>query len=206
MATLTFMLEEPEWVLSSLNLKRLALEFDLHLNLERIQDSRFPSEAIVGTVIGSDENVAAFEDALEKAKRITMTDWDYVLHADNLHVCERESSNLYEQRFVLEGTKAKPFEYLLAPVDVDNLPPIDTAGQAEYYTAIWGLEALLNELDDRGADTRRLKVQICTSKLVANQVMGKWQVNDSTLFYLCAKVRALLSEFGEWEAVCKEDV
>jgi len=205
MATLTFMLEEPEWVLSSLNLKRLALEFDLHLNLERIQDSRFPSEAIVGTVIGSDENVAAFEDALEEAKRVTMADWDYVLDAKNRHIYTREH-NLRGRCFLLQGVKPKPFLRLLRPSSPNDSLPIETFNQADYYAAICAVEAFLDDLTFRKIDSHNLKVQICTSKLVANQVMGKWRVNDSVLFMLCAKVRALLSEFGEWEAVCKEDV
>ena len=108
-----------------------------------------------------------------------MADWDYVLRADI------RTTPLWQ--FVMEDRRR---------------PDFDSIHQMYYYVAVAYIEDLLQQL--KGTDTRNLKVQICTSKLVASQVMGKWRVNDSVLFMLCAKVRALLSEFGQWEAVCKE--
>lgn len=110
-----------------------------------------------------------------------MPDWDYVLGIGSLTKIDAEA---IQNVLGLHGK---------------TLPPNLSIHEHNYYAAIRRLENLLSEL--KGTDTHSLKVQICTSRLVANQVMGKWAVNDSTLFMLCAKVRALLSEFGEWEVV-----
>ena len=130
-----------------------------------------------------------------------MADWDYVLHVDSTYAKAYQPNA--EARFLLVHGKDEAFQFLSIPAD-DTLPPLDSVHQAYYYAAVRGTGALLDKLDGLDIDTHKLKVQICTSKTVADQVMGKTEVDDSTLFYLCAKVRALLSEFGQWEAVCKE--
>jgi hypothetical protein len=127
-----------------------------------------------------------------------MPKWDYVLHSRNPHIHENESLGCHELQFALEkGGQPE----IITVFHYGDGPPIDTPNQRDYYEAIWSVDAFLTQLDIRSINPYSLKVQICTSQLVANQVMGKWQVNDSTLFMLCAKLRALLSEFGEWEAI-----
>lgn len=129
-----------------------------------------------------------------------MADWDYVLHVDGTYATAYQHQPETEVQFLLEHGTGQAFQFMPVPID-GSLPPIDSVHQAYYYAAIRGIEVWLSKLSEWGIDTHAFKVQICTSRLVANQVMGKWEVNDSVLFMLCAKLRALLSEFKEWEAI-----
>jgi probable phosphoglycerate mutase len=76
---------------------------------------------------------------------------------------------------------------------------IVTNNQAEYRTLVAALEELIEQL---GADAGSATVTIQgDSKLVIEQVAGRWKVKSLELKPLCARVRELVSVFGKVDFV-----
>ena len=76
---------------------------------------------------------------------------------------------------------------------------IVTNNQAEYRTLISALESLIDRL---GADAPRAQVTVRgDSKLVIEQVSGRWKVKNAELRPLAVRVRELLDSFGRAELV-----
>jgi probable phosphoglycerate mutase len=72
-----------------------------------------------------------------------------------------------------------------------------TNNQAEYRTLIAGLEAALKHAGNVGWHPRTLRVRVRTdSKLVVEQVLGRWKVRHPNLQPLSTRARDLLSRFG----------
>ncbi len=72
-----------------------------------------------------------------------------------------------------------------------------TNNQAEYRTLIAGLEAALRHAGKLGSQPRTLHMQVRTdSKLVVEQVLGRWTVRHPNLQPLSTRARELLARFG----------
>lgn len=72
-----------------------------------------------------------------------------------------------------------------------------TNNQAEYRTLIAGLEAALCRAGELGRQPRTLHVRVRTdSKLVVEQVLGRWKVRHPNLQPLNVRARTLLAQFG----------
>lgn len=75
-----------------------------------------------------------------------------------------------------------------------------TNNQAEYRTFIAGIEAAISHANARSLDPISQSICIKTdSKLVVEQVNGRWKVKHPGLQPLCAEARRLLSKFGRTE-------
>ena len=75
-----------------------------------------------------------------------------------------------------------------------------TNNQAEYRTLIAGLERAFDWALRAGRDPRRLHLTVATdSKLVVEQILGRWKVRHPGLQPLCDGARALLHQFGSYE-------
>jgi ribonuclease HI len=73
-----------------------------------------------------------------------------------------------------------------------------TNNQAEYRTLISAVEAILDEARASGADPADFHVQIASdSKLVIEQLGGRWKVRNKGLQPLHAEAKHLLDQFGE---------
>jgi ribonuclease HI len=95
--------------------------------------------------------------------------------------------------FVYKGVVSQ-----LEPVTI-QFPGQTTNNEAEYRTLIAGLEAALRGIRETGADPSRLKIAIKSdSKLVVEQVSGKWKVKKAELRPLVQQVLGLLGEFQSW--------
>ncbi len=77
-----------------------------------------------------------------------------------------------------------------------------TNNEAEYETLIAGLEDLVGVIEEAGRDPADFSVQVRgDSRLVINQVAGKWKVRQHHLRPLWDRVRELLGRFGAYELV-----
>ncbi len=75
-----------------------------------------------------------------------------------------------------------------------------TNNQAEYRTLIAALEAAIAHALEHGWPPERLSLSITSdSKLVVEQITGRWQVRQPQLRHLYRRARALLGRFGEVE-------
>ena len=73
-----------------------------------------------------------------------------------------------------------------------------TNNQAEYRTMLEGLAEALRVIERSGADPRETSIEIVTdSKLVVEQVNGRWKVKHDGLKPLHARARQLLDQFGQ---------
>ncbi|MFN3337194.1 MAG: ribonuclease HI family protein [Thermomicrobium sp.] len=94
-------------------------------------------------------------------------------------------------------------------LELPGLPPIDrsiefeeplTNNQAEYRTLLAALETLLELLEQQGAPTHGMILEIQTdSELVAQQLRGTYKVRNPKLQQLYDRVRALLARFDHWQ-------
>jgi ribonuclease HI len=78
-----------------------------------------------------------------------------------------------------------------------------TNNQAEYGTLIAGLERALNYVRENGQSPENVSISVLTdSKLVVEQVNGRWKVKNAGLKPLQERARALIRQFGtprlEW--------
>ncbi len=72
-----------------------------------------------------------------------------------------------------------------------------TNNQAEYRTMLAGVEAALQWTREHGRNPTNLSICIKTdSKLVVEQVNGRWKVKHPDLQPLCLRARQLLAQFG----------
>jgi ribonuclease HI len=73
-----------------------------------------------------------------------------------------------------------------------------TNNQAEYGTLLAGLRRALNVLRENGSHPSESSIDIYTdSKLVVEQVSGRWKVKNEGLKPLQREARMLLSQFGK---------
>jgi ribonuclease HI len=85
------------------------------------------------------------------------------------------------------------------PLDIEELDFGDnvTNNQAEYSTLIAGLNATIDLARQRRVSISDVRIAIHTdSKLVVEQVNGRWKVRNEGLKPLCEEARALLRQFG----------
>lgn len=72
-----------------------------------------------------------------------------------------------------------------------------TNNQAEYRTFIAGLEAALEHARKNSQQPDRLTIAVRTdSKLVVEQVLGRWKVRHAELQPLAQRARQLVAQFG----------
>jgi ribonuclease HI len=72
-----------------------------------------------------------------------------------------------------------------------------TNNQAEYGTLIEGLKVAIEYLQEHAVSPKAASIEILTdSKLVVEQVNGRWKVKNDGLKPLCAEARSLLGQFG----------
>lgn len=75
-----------------------------------------------------------------------------------------------------------------------------TNNEAEYDTLIAALEAILQRLQESGADASTARVDVRgDSLLVINQVKGTWEAKEPRLQVRRERVRELLRRFGSWQ-------
>ena len=78
-------------------------------------------------------------------------------------------------------------------------PGRTTNNEAEYRTMIAGLEAALEDIRSAGNDPANLIITVKSdSKLVVEQVNGKWKVRKAELKPLVQQALKLLAEFQGW--------
>jgi ribonuclease HI len=72
-----------------------------------------------------------------------------------------------------------------------------TNNQAEYYSLIQGLKSAIDLARTHRIAPARVSIDVKTdSKLVAEQVNGRWKVRNEGLKPLCEEARTLLRQFG----------
>ncbi len=75
-----------------------------------------------------------------------------------------------------------------------------TNNVAEYRTLIAGLEDIVGVIEQAGRDPAEFSIEVRgDSRLVLNQVAGKWKVKQPHLRPLCDRARELLVRFGKLE-------
>jgi probable phosphoglycerate mutase len=78
-------------------------------------------------------------------------------------------------------------------------PGKTTNNEAEYLSLINGLKAILRKAEREARDPRGISVTILSdSKLVVEQVSGRWKVKHDGLKPLHAEAVQLLRRFGNW--------
>jgi probable phosphoglycerate mutase len=74
-----------------------------------------------------------------------------------------------------------------------------TNNEAEYLTMIRGLQLALRQLEDGGNDPGAASIHVLSdSKLVVEQVNGRWKVRHEGLKPLHREAQAALARFGRW--------
>jgi ribonuclease HI len=74
-----------------------------------------------------------------------------------------------------------------------------TNNEAEYLSLIHGLRHVLTNLDAAGHERRANSIKIFSdSKLIVEQVNGRWKVRHAGLRPLHEEARTLLNEFASW--------
>ncbi|HEX5164683.1 MAG TPA: ribonuclease HI family protein [Thermomicrobiales bacterium] len=87
------------------------------------------------------------------------------------------------------------------PVRLDY-PGQTTNNEAEYQTMLHGLRTILRELERDARDPATMRVAVLSdSKLVVEQVNGRWKVRHAPLRPFREEALALLSRFGSWHLV-----
>ncbi|MFQ5340298.1 MAG: ribonuclease HI family protein [Anaerolineae bacterium] len=80
-----------------------------------------------------------------------------------------------------------------------------TNNVAEYRTLIGGLEDIVGAIEQAGRDPSEFSIEVRgDSRLVLNQVAGKWKVKKPHLRPLRDRTRKLLRRFGKFELVWQE--
>jgi probable phosphoglycerate mutase len=96
--------------------------------------------------------------------------------------------------FVVRGTIRTP-----EPVRLE-FPGRKTNNEAEYLSLIHGIQAILKKLDREGVDPATLSLEVLSdSKLVVEQVSGRWKVKNEGLKPLHAEAVSLVRRFGRWK-------
>jgi ribonuclease HI len=82
-----------------------------------------------------------------------------------------------------------------------TFPGITTNNEAEYMTLIKGLESVLAALESNGLDPSALHITIKSdSKLVVEQISGRWKIKKAELRPLVQMCQSLLGKFKSWDA------
>ena len=77
-----------------------------------------------------------------------------------------------------------------------------TNNQAEYMTMLHGLRLILRELERDAREPAALSLNVLSdSKLVVEQVSGRWKIRNAELLPLAQDGRALLARFASWRLV-----
>jgi ribonuclease HI len=98
--------------------------------------------------------------------------------------------------FRIQRVKNKP----QAPVRL--MMGYGTNNEAEYMALIAGLQALLDQLENKGTNLDDVRVEIRgDSQLVLNQIDGAWKAKDPRMRSLRDKARNLLNSFGGFRLV-----
>lgn len=85
-----------------------------------------------------------------------------------------------------------------SPVRLDY-PGKTTNNEAEYLSMIHGLRAILGELDRDARDPSTLTITVLSdSKLVVEQVSGRWKVRHAPLRPFHTEALQLLNRFQSW--------
>lgn len=80
-----------------------------------------------------------------------------------------------------------------------EFPGRTTNNEAEYLSLIHGLRTILREVERDAAEPGALSIAVLSdSKLVVEQVSGRWKVRHEGLRPLHAEALALLGRFGSW--------
>ena len=81
-----------------------------------------------------------------------------------------------------------------------EFPGRTTNNEAEYYSLINGVKAILSELRKRNLDPSSATVRVLSdSKLVVEQVSGRWKVKHDGLKPRHREALDLLRNFGTWK-------
>lgn len=107
------------------------------------------------------------------------------------------------------GNPGKGYGSFLASGLVETRQPVrlefpgrTTNNQAEYMTLLQGLRTVLLEIDRDAREPNETSINILSdSKLVVEQVNGRWKIRNVDLQPLAADARELLSRFGAWRLV-----
>jgi len=87
----------------------------------------------------------------------------------------------------------------LEPIQV-TYPGVTTNNQAEYQTLIKGLRAVLEALGQAGRQPATTALDVRSdSKLVVEQVNGRWKVREAGLQPHVREAQTLLGRFGTWQ-------
>lgn len=87
----------------------------------------------------------------------------------------------------------------IEPVQID-FPGVTTNNEAEYLTLIKALESIQNQVAAVGQTAAELRIVVKTdSKLVVEQVTGRWKIKKAELRPLVEQARRLLGQFASWE-------
>ena len=96
--------------------------------------------------------------------------------------------------FIYRGVIETP-----APIRLEY-PGQTTNNEAEYLTMLHGLRTILRELERDARDPSNVTIAILSdSKLVVEQVSGRWKVRHAPLRPFQAEARELLSRFAAWQ-------
>lgn len=78
-------------------------------------------------------------------------------------------------------------------------PGQTTNNEAEYLSMLHGVRTILSELERVGHDPSSLSINVLSdSKLVVEQVSGRWKVRHAPLQPFQTEARSLLSRFSAW--------
>lgn len=95
--------------------------------------------------------------------------------------------------YVYKGVVNEP-----EPVQI-TYPGKTTNNEAEYLTLINALESAIAAVRSNGRDPAQLRIAVKTdSKLVVEQVCGRWKVKKAELRPLVQKAQTLLNQFASW--------
>ncbi|HYI15440.1 MAG TPA: reverse transcriptase-like protein [Thermomicrobiales bacterium] len=98
--------------------------------------------------------------------------------------------------FVYQGVITTP-----SPVRLE-FPGQTTNNEAEYMTMLHGLRTVLRELERDARDPSALTINVLSdSKLVVEQVSGRWKVRHAPLRPFQSEARDLFSRFAAWQLV-----
>jgi probable phosphoglycerate mutase len=95
--------------------------------------------------------------------------------------------------FVYQGMISTP-----SPIRLEY-PGQTTNNEAEYSTMLNGLRTILQELEREGQNPATMSINVLSdSKLVVEQVSGRWKVRHAPLRPFHSEAQSLLSRFGSW--------
>ena len=87
----------------------------------------------------------------------------------------------------------------MTPVRLDY-PGQTTNNEAEYLTLLHGLRAVLNELIRDGRNPADVTISVLSdSKLVVEQVNGRWKIRHAPLRPFQSEARDLFARFAAWQ-------